>query len=82
MRGKSAQDPPDRRISRLAVRQHGVVERGQLLALGFGPGSIDERIRAGRLHRIHRGVYAVGYTPLTREAHFIAAVLACGEGAV
>jgi hypothetical protein len=36
----------------------------------------------GGLHRIHRGVYAVGHTRLTREARFLAAVKACGPGTV
>jgi very-short-patch-repair endonuclease len=40
------------------------------------------RVRAGRLHRLHRGVYAVGHTVLTREGRWLAAVLACGDGAV
>jgi len=35
-----------------------------------------------RLHRIHRGVYAVGHARLTLEGRYMAAVLACGQGAV
>ena len=35
----------------------------------------------GGLHRVHRGVYAVGHLSLTRNGRFMAAVLACGEGA-
>ena len=38
--------------------------------------------RVGRLHRLHPGVYAVGHTALSREARWLAAVLACGPGAV
>lgn len=81
MRGQVTEPPVDRAIAELARRQHGVVERGQLVTLGLGPDAIDRRVRAGRLHRIHRGVYAVGHLSLTRNAHFMAAVLACGEGA-
>ena len=40
------------------------------------------RVRAGRLHRLHRGVYAVGHSGIGREGRWMAAVLACGEGAV
>jgi very-short-patch-repair endonuclease len=39
-------------------------------------------VRSGRLHRVHRGVYAVGHPVLTRDGRWLAAVLACGEGAV
>lgn len=44
-------------------------------------GEIAYRVRIGRLHRIHRGVYAVGHRRLTERALFIAAVLAIGDGA-
>ena len=36
----------------------------------------------GRLHRIHRGVYAVGHPVLTVDGRRMAAVLAAGPGAV
>jgi very-short-patch-repair endonuclease len=65
----------------LARRQHGVVTRWQLLELGFSDEAIDHRIRRGRLHRVHDGVYAVGRPELTRDGHWMAAVLACGPGA-
>ena len=65
----------------LVRRQHGVITRGQLLALGFGPEAIQHRIEIGRLHPIHNGVYAVGRPELSRRGEWIAAVLACGEGA-
>ncbi len=82
MRGKAQTHGLDARIAALAGRQHGVVGRRQLLDLGAGPGSIDRRVSAGRLHRIHRGVYAAGHTVLSREGRWAAAVLACGPGAV
>jgi very-short-patch-repair endonuclease len=72
----------DARIGELAERQHGVVARRQLLALGVGEEAIEVRLRTGRLHRLHRGVYAVGHRVLSREARCLAAVLACGPGAV
>lgn len=40
------------------------------------------RNTSGRLHRLHQGVYAVGYAALTFERRCVAAVLACGDGAV
>ncbi len=66
----------------LACRQHGVVARWQLLELGYSADAIRHRIRVGRLHQIHRGVYAVGRPEITREGRWMAAVLACGPGAV
>jgi hypothetical protein len=81
MRGQSQKDPADGAVSELARRQHGVVGRAQLIALGLGADAIDWRVRRQRLHRVHRGVYAVGHLALTRNAQFMAAVLACGDGA-
>jgi hypothetical protein len=74
--------PPDSRLANLAARQHGVVSRQQLVALGFGERAIARRVAAGRLHRLHRGVYAVGHTIVNRNGRYLAAVLASGPGAV
>lgn len=73
---------PDRRVARIASAQHGVVSRPQLLAAGLRPRSIHHRLATGRLHSLHRGVYAVGHRALTREGTWLAAALACGDGAV
>jgi very-short-patch-repair endonuclease len=81
MRGETREDPSDRPIAELARRQHGVVGRAQLKELGLGDDAIDWRVRGQRLHRVHRGVYVVGYPHLTRNGHFMAAVLACGDRA-
>lgn len=62
--------------------QHGVVARFQLRELGLSSDAIDRRIGAGRLHPIHRGVYAVGHRVLTQRSHWMAAVLFCGPNAV
>jgi hypothetical protein len=72
----------DMETAALADRQWGVVTRAQLRALGLSAGSVDRRVRARRLLPLHRGVYALGHRRLRREAHRLAAVLACGEGAV
>lgn len=72
----------DRRLARLAARQHGVVTRDQLRAIGFEAGMIKRRVASGRLHRLYRGVYAVGHTIVSRDGRFLAAVMACGNGAV
>jgi hypothetical protein len=69
-------------LAELAARQWGVVALGQLAALGLDRAAVARRVRAGRLHRLHRGVYAVGHVRLGREGRFLAAVMACGPGAV
>jgi very-short-patch-repair endonuclease len=65
----------DAQIAALAERQHGVVARRQLLALGLSADAIGRRLRAGRLHSIHRGVYAVGHRVVSRHGMWMAAVL-------
>jgi hypothetical protein len=67
---------------RWPLGQHGVVSRAQLFELGFESGAIGRRLRAGRLHQVHRGVYAVGHLVMSREARWMAAVLFVGPGAV
>jgi Transcriptional regulator, AbiEi antitoxin len=79
-------DPETQQISMsdvlaLAGKQHGVVTRAQLLELGMGPDAIKHRLRRGRLHQVHRGVYAVGRPQLTRLGTLMAAVLSCGPSA-
>lgn len=82
MPNKSAKSSPEAVIARIAARQHGVITRAQLIAIGLLPSGISDRVAAGRLHRVHRGVYAVGHPSIGNEGRWIAAVLACGEGAV
>ena len=65
----------------LAGRQHGIVTRRQLLALGFSSGSIEHRRETGRLHLVARGVYAVGWPALDLRRRWMAAVLTCDEDA-
>src|SRR3712207_4087664 len=75
-------DSLDAEIAQIAARQHGVVTTKQLTDAGLGRMAVSERSRNGRLHRIYRGVYAVGHCGLSLQGRFMAAVLACGEGAV
>jgi hypothetical protein len=68
----------DLEIAELARRQFGVVTRAQLVRRGLTVAAIDHRVRAGRLRRLHRGVYAVGHRVLTIEGRWMAATLATG----
>jgi very-short-patch-repair endonuclease len=82
MHGKVRHHPLDRAIGRVAEEQHGLVTRAQLLELGVGSDALDHRVKIGRLRRVHRGVYTVAGHRLTRHGRWLAAVLACGNGAV
>jgi very-short-patch-repair endonuclease len=71
----------DRRVAALAAQQHGVVASRQLAAAALGRRAVAHRVAQGRLTRLHRGVYLLG--PLKAQlTDAMAAVLACGDGAV
>ena len=65
-----------------------MVTAAQLVALGFGAGAIKYRRKVGRLHLLHRGVYAVGHRPpptahrhrLPRRWQRCSLVVGCGTG--
>ena len=69
-------------IAEVAGRQHGVVSRSQLGRLGLSEDAINRRLRLGRLHRVHLGVYAVGHKVISQEGWWMAGVLACGHESV
>ncbi len=71
----------EERIGRTAARQHGLVTRRQLEQAGFTSAAIRFGVQAGRLRRVHRGVYLAVPFPLPHTGE-MAAVLACGPGAV
>jgi very-short-patch-repair endonuclease len=75
-------DTRDAAVAQIAARQHGAVTVSQLHDVGLDKSAISRRLKGGRLHRVHRGVYAVGHKGLSLHGRFKAAVLACGEGAV
>jgi very-short-patch-repair endonuclease len=72
----------DKGLAALAERQHGVVGRRQLLESGWSEEEIEWRLRSGRLHRLHTGVYLVGHRLIQRQGRWMAAVLASGSDAV
>lgn len=74
------ENEPCGRFLELARVQHGVFGLHQV---GLTARAVQKRTQTGRLHRIHRGVYSlVPRELLKREGLYMAAVLACGEGAV
>jgi len=72
----------DEELADVATRQGGVVSLDQLREVGISPRAASYRSGAGRLHRVHRAVYAVGHRSVGRVEALRAAVLACGEGAI
>jgi predicted transcriptional regulator of viral defense system len=71
----------ERAIQELAARQHRMVSLPQLQAFGLSASTVRNRVAAGKLRRVHRGVYAVGLAPISVEGVYMAAVLACGPSA-
>ena len=72
----------DQIIGSLAARSHGVVTRDRLLAAGVTRKDIEARLARGSLIRLYPGVYRVGHAAPSMHATYLAAVLACGEGAL
>jgi predicted transcriptional regulator of viral defense system len=70
------------RLAALAAEQHGVIAHRQLVGLGFDRGWVQRQVAAARLHRIRRGVYAVGHARISGRGRWMAAVLSCGDGAL
>ena len=79
---QTSNGPGDQEIAELAGKQYGRVAGWQLRAMGLGRGAIQHRVRTGRFHRLYRDVYAVGHVVRTLRGNWMAAVLACGPGAV
>jgi very-short-patch-repair endonuclease len=69
-------------LARIAEKQHGVVTRAQLLDAGLSPAGIHRRLRKGAVLPEYPGVYRVGHRAPSLEARYLAAVYACGEGAL
>jgi hypothetical protein len=73
---------PDTRVAELAATQWGVVTLADLHRCGLSRDAAATRVTTGRLHRVHRGVYAVGHPRLPFEGRLFAATAACGPTAV
>ena len=72
----------EQKLASLAARNHGVVTRRQLLQAGVTEAEIKHRLGVGALLREYQGVYRVGHRAPSLDARYLAAVRACGEGAV
>jgi very-short-patch-repair endonuclease len=72
----------ERVLARIAAGEHGLVTRAGLLGAGVTDEEIKQRLRKGGLLREYRGVYRVGHRAPSLEARYLAAVLACGDGAL
>ena len=68
-------------VARKAGGQHGRIASRQLAAEGIDRNEVRRWVEGGRLFRVHQGVYAVGHRGRTTESDYMAAVLACGDGA-
>jgi len=66
----------------MAGAQHGVITRAQMLEVGLSSRTIERRVERRQLHRLHRGIYTYGDPKPSVRGRWLAAVLACGEGAV
>lgn len=78
MDGKVAK--PGILVARIAERQYGVVSIGQLRRCGVSNDAVRARVALGQIHRVHRGVYALGHLALSPEGRWMAAVLTLGGG--
>lgn len=70
----------DAAIEAAFAEQHHVMTVAQLQDIGLSTRAVRHRVTAGRLRRLHRGVYAIGRP--TTAGRWMAAVLAAGDGAV
>lgn len=70
-------------LASLAEKQHGVVSLQQLIGpLGYSRSAVARGVEQGRLHRLYRGVFAVGHRCIPLQGRCLAAVFACGQGAL
>ena len=70
------------KIQAVAARQFGVITLAQFIALGLTASAVRSRVATGYLHPLYRGVYAVGRPDVPVLGRRLAAVLACGRGAL
>jgi len=69
-------------IERIARSQKQLIRADQLRRLGLSTNGVQYRTTSRRLHRLHAGVYATHPPPYSRHQLYLAAVYACGPGAL
>ncbi len=80
---ESARGAQPSALAELAESQYGVVSIRQLERFfGYSRSAVRHEVVAGRLHPLYRGVYAVGHRRIPDHGRCLAAVLACGPGAL
>jgi very-short-patch-repair endonuclease len=72
----------EQKLARIAGRQYGLVTHAQLRAAGVSSRDVVRRAHKGSLIPEYRGIYRVGHRAPSVEATYLAAVLACGKGAL
>jgi very-short-patch-repair endonuclease len=83
MSPKPASASVDRSVAQAATQTAGILTTRELVKLGMSRRALSRRVAASRLFRLHHGVYStVPPSLLTSQARWLAAVKACGEGAV
>jgi very-short-patch-repair endonuclease len=69
-------------VAQLAAKQWGCVTTEQLVRCGLSPRTIGRWVDEERLHRLHRGIYAVGHRSPAPEQRWQAALLGYGDDSV
>ncbi len=77
-RNRESRTGRDRLLAEIAASQSGVASVDQMRLAGITPRAAAHRAEQGGLHRVHRGVYAVGHRSIGRLGELRAALLACG----
>ena len=72
----------DVQLNRLAARQYSLAQHDHALEVGMTPRQVQDRLAAGLLVPIHRGVYRMAGAPESVEQSLLAACMAAGQGSV
>lgn len=72
----------DRRLAARAATTRGIVDLEDTDAVGLSRRAVSRRVAAGRLHRVHPGVFAVGHPGIDARARAVAALKAAGPAAL